>query len=123
MLKEPSPEREKEIIDKVAKLVVDNDLAEFIYPLYDYCFKYFGNYLTSYASLELFPFSPLLGSMGTDFNIFLQSDPQRNMNRIMDRIRELDEKKKQEEAARHAAEGTKTRKSFWKKIKPSFSKK
>ena len=126
MLDELSPEREKEIIDKVAKLVVDNgiaNLAGIITPAYDYGFVYAPNILTTTAMLELFPFSSLFGNLGTDFCVFLQSDPGGNMERIMDRVRELNEEKKREEAARRAAEGIKPRMSFWKKIRSSLPKK
>lgn len=126
MFDELSPEREKEIIEKVAQLVVNNgiqNLGGILQPAYDYGYTYFGNILTTTTMLELFPFSPLFGDLGTDLCVFLQSDPRESMERIMDRVRELNEVKKKEDAARRAALEKKPRMPFWKKVRSSFPKK
>ncbi|MDQ1280411.1 MAG: hypothetical protein QG670_1674 [Thermoproteota archaeon] len=121
-----TPEREKEIIEKVAQVVVNNgiqNLGGILQPAYDYGYSYFGNIITTTTMIELFPFSFVLGDIGLDMCVFLQSDPKGSMERIMDRVRELNEEKKKEDAAKRVAMGNKSRMPFWKKVRSSFPKK
>jgi len=117
-----TPERENELIEKAAKYIVDNDLAGVMYPLYDYGLKYFGYSVTQVGLFFLFPYLPIFGSIGTDFAILMETDAKGNLERIIDRVKELEEKKR-EEAAKGAAEKAKPRESFLKRLKNLFSKK
>ncbi len=111
---ELSPERQKELIDKIAKYIVDYRMEtpailflESVKPL-----AFVGGQL---ATFYLAPFLPLVGRWGEEAIALLQS--RENVERLLQRIEELI--KKEEEPV----QSTKEKKPLLKRIKELIKRK
>jgi len=92
----PDPEREKYLIDIVAKQIVDLELEDFAEVILEGT-KPFGPFLGQTAFLMSYPgFVAFFGQTGNDFANMMGFDYTKNAERILERVREL--KKEREEA-------------------------
>ncbi|KPV64657.1 MAG: hypothetical protein AOA65_0872 [Candidatus Bathyarchaeota archaeon BA1] len=108
-----SPEREKELIDKIAKYIVDYGMEtpailflESVKPL-----AFVGGQLTLFY---LAPFLPLVGRWGEEAITLLQS--RENVERLLQRVEELI-KEKEERPVQQPVQSTKEKRPLLQRIK------
>jgi len=98
MYKEPEPETEKEIIEKIAKYVVNNNLS-LPTTLFLSSFKSLSWITGAYASMLVEPFLPFYEKEGS--NLIKTLEKIENVELLVDRIEELRmEKEEKEEESR-----------------------
>ena len=89
----PSPEREQEIIDQVSRFIVNNGLTTMA-DLFLTSLRPGATVLMPFGSAYLFPFSPLLGSLGPEFSYMLINKPEQTVDRLQSAIAKFDEERK-----------------------------
>jgi hypothetical protein len=112
VFRELTPEREEELIEQVAKMIVKYGLSNIFMNVTKYTYNYYPTFLGQMGAYHLFPYSFLLGDAGPDLLKLITKDPK-NMNRIVERVNELETLTlmEEEEAARNRPE--KPRRSFF----------
>lgn len=116
ILQYPNPKEEEEIIQRMAKFVVDRDLSVIALPLLEaYSITDIPGYL---GFVSFYPFAAALGKTWTDMAYMMGTHPSKTGKRLMERIEELEEEKKR------LKEATKSKtKQGWKaRIRSAFKK-
>lgn len=97
-----TPEREKELIEKIARYIVDNDagmISKILLQTYGAT-----NFLGQFGFIYLYPFtSAVLGQSGQEYTELLGMNAMDVTRRIVDRVEELEaEKELKEEREKRA---------------------
>ena len=106
MYKEPDPETEKEIIEKIAKYIVNNNLS-LPTTLFLSSFKSLSWITGVYASIIVEPFLPFYEKEGS--NLIKTLEKIENVELLIDRIEELKTEKEEKEIK----EESKIEKTSW----------
>jgi hypothetical protein len=87
---------EDKIIERAAKFLVDNGISEFAMPYLEIYSRtdIIGNLLFPVVA----PFTMIIGQDLFDFASIMSTNPKENSVRLMNRIKELEEDKKQRES-------------------------
>jgi hypothetical protein len=113
-----NPQREAELIDKIANFMLDYGVDSFFEPMLE-TFQPFGDVLGFMLFLGVFPFFEVIGGYWHDFNNILIEDPKSNIDKLTTRIQEIREARAEEE--RNKPPQTKNRKrSLGQRIKGMF---
>ena len=94
MYKEPEPETEKEIIEKIAKYIVNNNLS-LPTTLFLSSFKSLSWITGAYASIFVEPFLPFYEKEGS--NLIKTLEKIENVELLIDRIEKLKAEKEEKE--------------------------
>jgi len=113
-----NPEREAELIDKIAKSLLDYGMDSFVEPLLE-TFQPFGDVLGFLLFLGVFPFFEAFGGHWHDFNNLLIEDPKGNIDRLITRMNEIRDMRSEPEHDKDGSDSSK-RRSFSKRIRDLF---
>ena len=90
-----SAEREKELIEKVARLIVNGGLEDIVGILLEATVP-IGDVVGPMSLLVSFPWLPaFFGTTGMDYSILMGLDYRKNGKAILERVKELSEEKEE----------------------------
>ncbi len=95
-----------EIIDKIARVLVENDAAG-ISKAYLEAFRPISTMGGVMLYVPAFPFFEVLGSWGHELGLMLVDDPKGNIDRLLRRIDELQEEREKAKAENQKEKGQK----------------
>ncbi|MFX0205021.1 MAG: hypothetical protein ACFFDT_03480 [Candidatus Hodarchaeota archaeon] len=84
-----SPERKQQVIDDIAKIIVNNKLTE-MSKLMLSGFIPTAGFFGRLGFLFLFPFSIILGKSAEDFMLMMGENPNESLESLLNRINELE---------------------------------
>lgn len=118
-----SPERQKEVIEQVAKAVVRYDLEDIVDSILEGTAP-FGQGVGELGVMLTYPFMvTFFGNFGSDLINMLGFDYTNNANKLRQRIAELKEEKKQLQATEQMEKGkSKEKKSRVSRLKSYFKR-